>query len=202
AEGDRVTRAGIAKGLGNRRQPFTCSVSADVRHRAEKLITAVAHDNVIGTQGFPHRRRSEAEELVAGSVTLVVVDLFQLVYIDEGKHERAAGPAGTLDLAPDLHETGPARPDARQLVGRCDRDLPACARQRAPDLLALAGSCLTVGGGARSISRRVCAILFCPQTNLGQSGVKRRLTLAARVAALCSRAIASRGDAIPLLRAR
>ena len=86
------------------------------RHRAEQLVAAVTHHDVVRTDEAVHGRAEELQERVTGKMALGVVDLFEPVDIDEGEHERGAGAVGARELARDFLEAEPSHPRARQLV--------------------------------------------------------------------------------------
>ena len=62
---------------------------AQVRHRTYELVTAVAHHRVVGAQVGTDDLADQGEELVAGQMTVVVVDLRETVDVDEHDHEAA-----------------------------------------------------------------------------------------------------------------
>jgi hypothetical protein len=83
-----------------------------VRHRAKKLIPGESDDEVVGAQVRSHERHHPLEQLVAGAVTLGVVDGLQSDDIDVGDDEQGGGPAAAIQF---VVEVGQARGPARVL---------------------------------------------------------------------------------------
>ena len=65
-------------------------VRSRVGHRADELVTAVAHHRVVGAQVGADHLADQGEELVAGQMSVVVVDLLETVDVDEHEREAAA----------------------------------------------------------------------------------------------------------------
>jgi hypothetical protein len=81
------------------REPPGCLCHGHVSHRAQKLITAEANDQVIGAQMGSDRVGRRAKELVAGGVAQRVVSPLEVVDVDEGQREWLTRPLGSGQLA-------------------------------------------------------------------------------------------------------
>jgi hypothetical protein len=106
-------------------------------------------------------------------MTLTVVDRFEAVDVDEGKHEAGARAVRTLKLTRHFLKTELARPRARQFVRRRKFQV-VCRPGAVPKRLGAFTSCrLPVGGrpypvigGLGAIGRRTCPVALGAQKNV------------------------------------
>src|SRR5205085_7483566 len=183
--------------------------SAEVRHRADELVAAVAHDHVVGADIGAEGLAEELQQRVAGQMALTVVDLFEAVNVDEREHERGARAMCTLELARHLLKAELARPCARQLVRRRELQVVCRFGAVAERLSAFTGCRFPVGGRPRTvvgcfgpIGRRPRPIALGPQQNVLPTRVRVLLQIvqtSQRITTLRA-TITKRGSPITILR--
>jgi hypothetical protein len=95
-------------------------VDVGLGKQEEKLLSPVAADQIGRSQVRPDGLRHTAQDDVARSVSVRVVDLLEMVDVHEGDTERPTVTARTVDLGEERCEQGLATCDARQAIdGRC-----------------------------------------------------------------------------------
>jgi hypothetical protein len=170
---DRVVRIGRCQHCGDLLEACPCLAHAEIRHRAEQLVAAVAHDHIVGTDIRAKGLAEEPQQRVARQMTLIVVDLFEAVDVDESKHEPGARAVRTLELTRQFLKTKLSRPRARQFVRR--RELQVVCRSRAVPtrlgaftgcLLPIGGRPCPVVGGLGAIGSSPCPIALGAQKNV------------------------------------
>ena len=96
----------------------------------------------------------QGEELVAGQMSVVVVDLLETVDVDEHQREGALRAMRAGELVGELLEAEPPRPRSRQLVGRSQLEACRCLVPHALSFGPLARCLFTIGCGRRPLARR------------------------------------------------
>ena len=111
--------------------------------------------------------------MVAGLVTLGVVDLLEAIDVGEGEHETAARPASALDLALHLAEPEHSCPGAGQPVRRGELEIVFRFGTSLARLLALLRGSIPLGGGPdaivgclRPIDRRPSPVALSPKMHV------------------------------------
>ncbi len=146
AERDRMRRIGSRKYCRDLLEPCQGFGHAEVRHRTDELVTAVADDHVVRAHVRAERLTEELQQGVTGQMALAVVDLFKAVDVDEREYERGSGPMCAFELAGHLLETEPARPPTRQFIGGSELQVVCSFRPVPEPLSAFMGCFLPVGG--------------------------------------------------------
>ena len=137
------------------------SSRAHIGHGADKLVTAVTHHHVVGTQMRADDLADQRQQLVTRQMTMVVVDSLETVDVDEHEHEPCPRAVRAGELARHLFQAEPPRPCPRQLVG--SGQLEAGCRL-VPQLLRFRSRafCLfAVGGRFDPVTRRLLPIGRC-----------------------------------------
>ena len=83
ADRDRVLRVDCCQCCGDRLEACPGFACAEVGHRADKLVAAVAHDHVVRADVGAKGLADEPQQRVAGQMALTVVDLFETIDVDE-----------------------------------------------------------------------------------------------------------------------
>ena len=122
------------------------------------------------------RRDRPLEQLVAGAVTLAVVERLEPDDVDVGDDEQAVAATAALELVIELDETGRSSPRAGELVvggavQRIGEQLAIDERVQAlaGGLFAILGRALAVLGGARVLLDGLLA-----PAGAGHAGARRR----------------------------
>lgn len=79
-------------------QPRPGGGGVDALDGAQEFFAAMAADQIVGALGCGEGVGDAAEQPVPGCVTEAVVDLFELIDVDEGGHERVARVPGPGDV--------------------------------------------------------------------------------------------------------
>ena len=120
-DGDAHALADVERDVGRR-----------VAQQDDELLAAVAGRHVVLADGRDDRAADRAQDLVAGRVTVRVVEDLELVDVDHQHADRVIGAPTAREQAAELVEVAPVR-QAGQGVGRClrlGRPLGIGARQR------------------------------------------------------------------------
>src|SRR5207247_663428 len=182
---------------------------AEVRHRTDDLVTAVAHDDVVGADIRAKGLTDVSKQRVAGQMALTVVDLFEAIDVDEREHERGARAMRTLELARHFLEPEPARPSTGQFVRRSKRQIVWRFRAVPERLSAFTARLFAIGGGAgtvvgclRPVGRRPRPVPPRPRQDVLAARVRVVLQIVQTSQRITPRraAITKRGRPITLLR--
>ena len=116
---DAETRAGPAPPTAARTRSPTSSATSGrrVAQQDHELLAAVAGRDVVLADGRDDRAADRAQDLVAGRVTVRVVEDLELVDVDHQDADRVARAAAPGEQAAELVEVAPVR-QAGQGVGR------------------------------------------------------------------------------------
>ena len=128
---------------------------SDARQYAEELVTAKAHEEIVGAHLTGERVGHVPKQLVPGMVALSVVARLQVVHVDVGHGQLGVDPARSVDLLLKLLEPRAPAESPGELVGR---------RQ-----LAVSSRVLAVPRRLLAISGRVLAVVSGPQTRRGRT---------------------------------
>ena len=129
-----------------------------VHKRTEELVASDADKRVIGPQMLLDRVCDRAQEPVAGDMAAVIVDLFESVDVDVGKHEVPVPTARAGDLALEDEHAHHAAEGARELVDLRTLELGRCLLMIAIGRGAICGGRDPVARGAFAISGRLVTV--------------------------------------------
>jgi hypothetical protein len=141
-------------------KPALSTFDVAARKRAEELVASVADDKVVGPQAGSQRHRHFAEQLVAGSVALHVIDRLETVDVDEGENESPSRATGPVDLPLQIDQ-----PPAT--LKRSGQDINACLLAVAGGLVAVARGFDAVAGGL--VAGQGCQLVPADRSFLGRA---------------------------------
>lgn len=170
-------RAGVGPGGkrgGDRAEAPVRISQGHVGHREEELVTTESDDQVVGAQALLDERHDALEQLIAGAVTLGVVEGLESDDIDVGDDEQAGGPAAAIQFVVKLGQARCSRACSREGVGFRDGKLVGESLAVCEGVPPLSGgpfavSCcgMAVPGGQSAVLRGLCAVLRGAVASLG-----------------------------------
>jgi hypothetical protein len=113
---ERCAGHGGRQRLADLLEPSPGILTTRVGQRADELVAAVAHGQVIAAQARAQCGAEFVKKSVAGRVALFVVELFELVDVKECDHQRCVGSAGLADALTELIAPRFALQHAREWV--------------------------------------------------------------------------------------
>ena len=127
-------------------------VDVDPADSTHELVTAVTNDRVEGAQVRSHGPDECLQDMIAGGVTIAVVDALHSVDVDEGDNEPPIGAQSAVDLMPESDPACLAAKRSREVVKVGAVQLGLQARTLRAGLGSISGGLVSIGGGNGSIS--------------------------------------------------
>ena len=114
-EAKRLCCYGAADGFGSR----DCAIEVTAGQHNQEFFSPIAAGRIIGTDAADHSARGFTEYRIAGRMTQVVIDLFEMIQVGHDDGKRSGFALGPLDLTRQDLEHCAAVPHLRQRISRC-----------------------------------------------------------------------------------